>query len=279
MSTFKIDFGSGFDVTESPADEFNIVLDLSELTAAGELGGTLDTPTVDATHSGSAHHLASDPGPPNGAAGGELGGTYPSPTVDATHAGSTHHAEGHTIPSHSDTTATGAELEELTDGSQTALHSHAGGGGPTKVHKAADESVTSSTTLQNDDDFSFAISANTDYIFEIHAAITCDFRNGSIKVAITVPSGATMLLMAQLLQNKQSEVDNASRAGWTTISGTAISLRTSIVNAGSGNGLLSIYGRVSVGGTAGTVQLQWAQEISDTDPTTLKANSWMLVFS
>jgi hypothetical protein len=39
-----------------------------------------------------------------------------------------HHAESHTIASHSDTTATGAELEELTDGSETALHSHAGGG-------------------------------------------------------------------------------------------------------------------------------------------------------
>lgn len=35
----------------------------------------------------------------------------------------------HTIASHSDTTATGAELEELTDGSETTLHSHAGGGG------------------------------------------------------------------------------------------------------------------------------------------------------
>lgn len=39
-----------------------------------------------------------------------------------------HHAEAHTIASHSDTTATGAELEELTDGSVTSLHSHSGGG-------------------------------------------------------------------------------------------------------------------------------------------------------
>jgi hypothetical protein len=35
----------------------------------------------------------------------------------------------HTIASHSDTTGTGAELNTLTDGSETALHSHAGGGG------------------------------------------------------------------------------------------------------------------------------------------------------
>jgi hypothetical protein len=39
------------------------------------------------------------------------------------------HAESHSIVSHSDTTATGAELDELTDGSETTLHTHAGGGG------------------------------------------------------------------------------------------------------------------------------------------------------
>ena len=38
-----------------------------------------------------------------------------------------HHSESHSVASHSDTTATGAELEELTDGSETSLHSHAGG--------------------------------------------------------------------------------------------------------------------------------------------------------
>ena len=38
-----------------------------------------------------------------------------------------HHAQAHTVASHSDTTGTGAELNTLTDGSVTTLHSHAGG--------------------------------------------------------------------------------------------------------------------------------------------------------
>ena len=52
-------------------------------------------------------------------------------TPIATHAAlpNAHHNESHTIVSHSDTTATGAELETLTDGSETALHSHAGAAG------------------------------------------------------------------------------------------------------------------------------------------------------
>lgn len=47
-----------------------------------------------------------------------------------THAaiGDAHHTESHMVASHSDTTATGAELDTLTDGSNAnGLHSHAGG--------------------------------------------------------------------------------------------------------------------------------------------------------
>jgi hypothetical protein len=71
----------------------------------GELGGTWASPTVDATHSGSAHHDAVTVGTgldvtgqlveldlSEVAAGGELGGFMDAPTVDATHSGSTHAA-------------------------------------------------------------------------------------------------------------------------------------------------------------------------------------------
>jgi len=43
---------------------------------------------------------------------------------DHTANGDAHHSENHTIASHNDTTATGAELETLTDGSNTTLHYH-----------------------------------------------------------------------------------------------------------------------------------------------------------
>ena len=72
-------------------------------TPGGELGGTYATPTVDATHSGSAHHDAVTVGTgldltgqlvdldlSEVAAGGELAGFMDAPTVDETHSGSSH---------------------------------------------------------------------------------------------------------------------------------------------------------------------------------------------
>jgi len=46
---------------------------------------------------------------------------------------SARHAQSHTIASHSDTTGTGAELDELTDGSTTTLHNHTA---PSIAHSA-----------------------------------------------------------------------------------------------------------------------------------------------
>jgi len=50
------------------------------------------------------------------APGGELGNTWASPTVDSTHSGSAHHAETHGIASHSNTSVTDAELNLLDGG-------------------------------------------------------------------------------------------------------------------------------------------------------------------
>ena len=60
-------------------------------------------------------------------------------SVTVTHASTTgqgtddHHAQAHTVASHSDTNATGAQLNTLTDGSETALHSHIGLVPPTEI--------------------------------------------------------------------------------------------------------------------------------------------------
>jgi hypothetical protein len=96
------------------------------------------------------------------APGGELGNTWASPTVDSTHSGSAHHADAHTVVSHSDTSITGAELTQLSGISAnvtdtnlnaltlgsgtTTLHGHAGGG-KLELIGTADASSSASLTI------------------------------------------------------------------------------------------------------------------------------------
>lgn len=66
-----------------------------------------------------------------------------------------HHAQSHTVVSHSDTTGTGAELNELTGGGDTVLHDHDGIAENTaarhaEVHNAASHSDIASTGAQID---------------------------------------------------------------------------------------------------------------------------------
>ena len=81
-------------------------------------------------------------------------------TIVATHTalGNAHHNESHNIASHSDTTATGAELDELTDGSETTLHSHAGGGGNHDWLFVEEIVITSAATIK---DFAATLTGNT----------------------------------------------------------------------------------------------------------------------
>jgi hypothetical protein len=89
------------------------------------------------------------------APGGELGNTWASPTVDSTHSGSAHHTDAHTVVSHSDTTGTGAELNTLTDGSTTTLHAHSGGGGAV-TREGGNTTEASSTSTSVVDLFTMA---------------------------------------------------------------------------------------------------------------------------
>jgi hypothetical protein len=110
-------------------------------TPGGELGNTWASPTVDATHSGSAHHAQAHDLESTGdhaqsgltaghvvraSAASVFGFAQLQHTDLGTVSADQHHAQSHTVASHSDTTGTGAELETLTDDSDaSALHRHA----------------------------------------------------------------------------------------------------------------------------------------------------------
>ena len=104
-------------------DEAHTVASHSDTTATGaELETLTDTSNADALHS----HAVIE--------GGDHDQLINVSTDD-------HHTEAHTVASHSDTTATGAELETLTDTSNAdALHSHSA-----PAHTIASHSDTTAT--------------------------------------------------------------------------------------------------------------------------------------
>ena len=141
------------------------------------------------------------------------------------------------------------------------------------VRKTADESVTSSTTLQNDDTLLVALAAN-----EV-VAFTCNIlfdaiAAGDIKVAFTVPAAATLIWNYAGGVGVNAAVTVAQFTGVTS-SGASQEYGSS----GAGNQTpITIHGTVANGANAGDLTLQWAQNTSDATATTVKANSWLMVW-
>ena len=128
----------------------------------------------------------------------------------------------------------------------------------TGVIATADETVTSSTTFQNDDVLLCAVSANKNYAFEFvgHFTTSTD-PNIDGKFTFTVPSGATVMgrlhyfAPAATLINGERYVAGVDATGTMTfgVLSTAQTLTTPVM----------FNGTVFVGGTGGNLQLQWAQ--------------------
>jgi len=131
---------------------------------------------------------------------------------------------------------------------------------PKPIRKTADESVTTSTTLQNDDHLLFAIAANEIWSVQFFLAVVAGGPQG-MKFAVTVPAGATMRF--------------AATAGGGDIVGTTATSGAEILNSASINNIVQIMGWVANGGTAGNVQLQWAQSVGS-GTSTIYANSHLL---
>ena len=242
-------------------------------TPGGELGNTWANPTVDATHGGSSHAAAIASAvaasAPIGATylvatadgaltnevvvgatpGGELGGTWAAPTVDSVHSGTAHHGQSHTDADHSD----GANIKSAAR---------------KVVRKSADETVNNSAVLQNDDHLLFAIAASETWVGSFVVFHTGD-STADINLAVTVPSGATLLAEMMAAAPTTSAVQT-----WNGVTASGASLGTPGLIAATNSSV--IYFSVGNGATPGNVQLQWAQAVATVANTTVKAGSHLV---
>jgi hypothetical protein len=223
-------------------------------------------------------------------------------TVASSHSGSAHHADAHTVVSHSDTTATGAELETLTDGSTTSLHAHSGGGPSQAVQTDIEQHtnqdtyippdlmkhvpgvgmlgiITSRVTINNDNtytsepEWTFPVEANHTYGTVAHFIIRSD-DEPDFKMKFSGPSGASGYqnyicwgMEANSGVVKQGFMHNMASDEVITLPNTGANTLYAV----------HMWGFFTISTTAGNVAFQWAQNTSHANDTDLWENSFMQV--
>ncbi|MGW0575109.1 hypothetical protein ACWD25_03885 [Streptomyces sp. NPDC002920] len=144
------------------------------------------------------------------------------------------------------------------------------------IAKTADETVTSSTTLQDDNHIVLPVVANAVYTYTLDLYLTeaTDYI-GDFKMSFTCPTGALFDMHGAGAHT--TDLGSGTNANGEWIAKLATSSAGATLAFGVGNVLLGvrIYGRLVMSSTAGNFQLQWAQNGSDASGTTLKAGSIM----
>lgn len=144
------------------------------------------------------------------------------------------------------------------------------------IAKTADETINSSTTLQNDDHLVLPVVANAVYKFELDLYMieSTDFV-GDFKMSFTCPTGATFDMHGSGAHITDLSAGTSSNGEW--IGKLATSSAAASLSFGVGTSLtgVRVHGRLVMSSTAGNFQMQWAQNASDATGTTLKAGSIM----
>jgi len=146
---------------------------------------------------------------------------------------------------------------------------HADDLNPLFAYKTADESVnsgTTGTTLQDDDHLFLSVAANTRYLVECFFAWTSPVA-ADFKFTFTTPVGVAGMWTA--LNPTLASAVSAPYTGSLSWGSTGTFEGFNLDMFARVNGILV------VGGTAGTLRLQWAQNTANASNTTVRQYSWL----
>lgn len=137
--------------------------------------------------------------------------------------------------------------------------------------KGSDQSVTSSTTLANDNDLTLSVVANA--IYEVWSHIIYDAATAAdLKFAWTAPAGATFDWVQGGLISSADAVSGSMFVGACTLA----TVNTTVTGAGSGTNMVCRpSGLLQISSTAGSFTLQWAQQTSSATATRVRQNSYL----
>lgn len=143
---------------------------------------------------------------------------------------------------------------------------------PIFARKTADESLPSSTTLQDDDQLAVAVDANATYwvqTFISYEAATA----GDLKIGWSAPAGAEFPWNFAGLTSTAATAGDAVYSAVNTLSGT-----DTAGGIGAGAALVARpSGILVISSTPGTFTFRWAQGTSSATPTIVKAGSGLLL--
>lgn len=139
------------------------------------------------------------------------------------------------------------------------------------VIKTSTESVTSSTTVQDDNELSMTLNANTNYWLD-GLIIIDGAAAGDFKPQFVVPSGTIRWLADGPDSSAAATTDIVDR-NWK-----AGSLTTIVGTVASGTStVLPVSGIIRTGASGGTFKLQWAQGTSSATATRVFLDSFLRV--
>jgi hypothetical protein len=138
------------------------------------------------------------------------------------------------------------------------------------VVKTADETVNGDDTLQNDDELLFAVAVSEVWTFRF-ILISLSGSTPDIKFAVTIPTNAAVKYALKGLNAASSFTEQVGRA-----SAAALNVIGRGVTVGTHEEIVELFGTVTVGDTAGNVQLQWAQNTSNATDTKVLKNSCVI---
>ncbi len=149
---------------------------------------------------------------------------------------------------------TGQVLTGVTGSAPTWATPSGGVGSSISDYKTSAQTITSSTTLVDCTGLSFAIGANE--VYDVHVELKTVTGSGSMKLALTIPSGTAV-------GNVYCTISGANKIAQDLTSAfvTSAGMTTSH--------FLYFDGLITNSSTAGTVQLQFAQNVSNAAASTI----------
>jgi hypothetical protein len=148
---------------------------------------------------------------------------------------------------------------------------------PSFAYKTAIESLANNITPQNDNELFTTLVPNTFHKLEMQLFIVGN-STGQFRLRFTQPSGCRSDFHAAGIHT--SVVLGAGTSGiielFPSFNNTGVTTSDMIVNNSTNLLTINVNGMIRTGANGGTLQLQWAQSVSNATNTSVNAGSWML---